>query len=160
MNIEPILLMFFSFSVATFFLYIAERLLWSIHDPLRFLEALAALDESGERLIRLRGAKSRRAARKAALLDARLAYYRSYLFRVSMLRGMLYVAAYLAASGVALVFFPRLYPAPVPIPMFTIVEDGRAWYAAPQAVLLSLLALVFVFMGPPRLRTVASSRAG
>ncbi len=153
MSLEPILLAFLSMGFSALLLYAAESILWSIFDPRRFLEAIAFIEESGARIVSLRRRGGRRAARKAALLDARLASHRRLVIRVSIARGVLYTIAYIGASGVMLKLFPRLYPAPAPIPLFTIPYRGGVWYTAVQAVLLSLLSLVFIYMAPPRLRT-------
>ncbi len=153
MNPEPLLLAVLSLGFSALLLYASEILLWSIVEPRRFLEALAFVDESGERLLSMKRRKTRRAMRKAALLDARLSFYRSFLLKVSLLRGVLYTVSYIGASGVLLNLFPRLYPAPAPLPVVTIPYRGGVWFSAPQAVLLSLLSLVFVYMAPPRLRT-------
>ena len=155
MEVGPLRLLAEALFLSFLLVWLSERLLWSIYDPRRYLSLLAEAAGLVEKIEALRRERDRRAERKRAMLEARLAPIRSALLRVSLLRGVLYTAAYIACAASLSVTNPVYYPAPAPIPLLTIVYHGKAYYGAPQIAMLSVLAAIMVLMGPGRLRTVA-----
>ncbi len=150
---RPLYLLAAGLFISHFYVWLAERILWGIYDPLAYLEALATVEELAGRIRELRAAGDRRSLRKAALLEARLGPLRSLLLRVSLVRGLLYTLAYLASSTTLTILFPGLYPAPVYIPVLTVTYKGGVYYAAPQVAMLSTVVAILTLMGPGRLRT-------
>ncbi len=154
MDPGPLRLLAEALFLSLLLVWLSERLLWSIYDPRRYLGLLAEAAELVERLEALRGERDRRAERRRAMLEARLAPIRSALLRVSLLRGVLYTVAYIACAASLSVTNPVYYPAPVYVPLLTVLYRGAPYYGAPQVAMLSTLAAIMVLMGPGRLRTV------